>query len=390
MDTQAKSWQTALQSWLQEHPRTIPDHLRQLREEFVLHFPIASLKNIDLEHYAVGKPDSFCYWLEVKTKALGSISGGSAAKFGVWWSKSEDRWRWNSLYQDQEDALAHIKKGLLALIDATRTRHFDDLDKIGRELLGPNRYSLRSKPLYLYFPECFLPISNAEHLKYFLRRFEKVPQDDIIALNRQLLAHLRSLPQFEDFDTFQMMVFLYETMPPKRISALPVDTQRFEEQQSKQSDLVAPPMSNRAGVFVSYCHADKDDLNRLLVHLKAAKLNNRVEYWADTQIKPGEMWNDAIKNAIASVRVAVLLVSVDYLASEFILKSELPPLLAASEEEGITILPVILGPCFFQHTDLARFQSVNNPSVPLSKMNKHEKDEVWNKVVETILNADNS
>lgn len=97
MITQAKDWQTALQTWLQTHPKTIPDHLRQLREDFVQHFPIENLEDMTLDQYAVGKPDSFCYWLEFKTKELGSISGGSAAKFGVWWSKSEERWRWNSM-----------------------------------------------------------------------------------------------------------------------------------------------------------------------------------------------------------------------------------------------------------------------------------------------------
>src|SRR6266568_8121336 len=103
MDTQTKDWQMALEIWLQQHPKTIPDYLRQLREDFAQHFPIESLKDITLDRYAVGKPDSFCYWLEFKTGELGSISGGSAAKFGVWWSKSEDRWRWNSGYQNAED-----------------------------------------------------------------------------------------------------------------------------------------------------------------------------------------------------------------------------------------------------------------------------------------------
>jgi hypothetical protein len=148
--------------------------------------------------------------------------------------------------------------------------------------------------------------------------------------------------------------------------------------------------NNRTEVFISYIRNDQDDLNRLLVHLKAAKLNNMVKYWDDTQIKPGELWSDAIKKAIASAHVAILLVSVDYLASEYILENELPPLLTASEEEGVTILPVILGPCFFQRTDLARFQPVNDPSIPLSKMNQHEKDEVWNKVIKAILHSDNS
>jgi hypothetical protein len=390
MDTQTHGWQLVLSTWLQEHPKTIPEHLRQLREDFVLHFPIEDLKDLDLEHYVVGKPDSFCYWLEFKTKELGSISGGSAAKFGVWWSKSEDCWRWNSVYKDENDALDHLKKGLLALIDATKAKQFDDLDKIGKELLGPNRYSLRSKPLYLYFPEYFLPIANPEHLKHFLSQFGKTPKGDAIALNLQLLNLLRSLPQFENFDTYQMMVFLYENMPPKKVGVLPSEIPHTDGQLPEKSDVSIPPISNRAGVFVSYSHDNKHDLDRLLVHLKSAKLNdNTVKYWDDTQIKPGEMWHDAIKKAIASARVAILLISVDYLASEFILRNELPSLLMASEEEGMTILPVILGPCIFQYTNLARFQAVNNPSHPLSKMNLDEKDEVWNKVVKTILNSDN-
>ena len=385
MDTQTKDWQAALQVWLQLNPKTIPDYLRQLREDFVQHFPIESLKDMTLDQYAVGKPDSFCYWLEFQTMRLGEIRGGSAAKFGVWWSKSEDRWRWNSVYQNAEDALTHIKRGLLAQIDATRTRQFDDLDKIGRELLGPNRYSLRGKPLYLYFPEYFLPVSNPEHLRHFLNQFGKQPKGDLIAVNRQLLTFLQSLPHFEGLDTHQMMIFLYENMPPKK-----VDTSPTETQEPKQPDSIVPLISNRTKVFISYSHENEEDQQRLLTHLRAAKQNNKVEWWDDTQIKPGEKWHEEIRKAIASTRVAILLVSVDYLASEFILKNELPPLLTASEEEGITILPVILGPCIFKRTNLARFQAVNDPSMPLSKMNRHEKDEVWNKVVETILDPDNS
>ncbi len=388
MTTQIKDWQAALASWLQKNSKTAPEYLQQLREDFVQRFPIEYLKDIDLNHYAVGKPDSFCYWLEFKTKELGSISGGSAAKFGVWWSESEKRWRWNSVYSNEKDALVRIKQGLLALIDAVKVGQFDALDKIGKDLLGPHRYSLRCKPLYLYFPEYFLPISNAEHLRHFLHQFGKVPLGDVSALNRQLLTLLRSFPQFEGFDTLQMMMFLYENMPPKKVDMTLPEVQANGQSPSSLVP-ITPPINNHFDVFISYSHEDKEDFDRLLVHLKAAKSSKTIKWWDDTQIKPGEKWNDAIKKAVASSRVAILLVSVDYLASDFIWKEELP-LLLSTEEEGVTILPVILGPCSFQYTSLARFQSVNNPTIPLSMMNKHQKDEVWNKVVETILHSDNS
>ncbi len=283
MENQISNWQTALQNWLQQHPKTMPDTLRQLREEFVQHFPIERLKDMTLDQYAIGKPDSFCYWLEFKTEVLGSIRGGSSAKFGVWWSKSEDRWRWNSVYQSAEDAFAHLKAGFLALIDATRAGQFDTLDKIGSELLGPNRYSLRGKPLYLYFPEYFLPISNPEHLRHFLNQFGKQSEGDLITLNRHLLAHLQSLPQFSSFDTYQMMVFLYETMPPKKGGRGTTVTP-----QPEQPDSVPSPISNRTKVFISYSHNNKRELERLKVHLRAAEQDQIVDWWDDTKIRPGE------------------------------------------------------------------------------------------------------
>jgi len=90
MESQAKNWQGALRIWLEQHPKIMSDDWQQLREKFVQKFPIENLSVMTLDQYAIGKPDSFCYWLEFRTRVLGSISGGSAAKFGVWWSKSED------------------------------------------------------------------------------------------------------------------------------------------------------------------------------------------------------------------------------------------------------------------------------------------------------------
>src|SRR5258708_337300 len=78
MQTQTKDWRLTLQTWLQHHPKTMPDHLRQLRENFVQHFPPEDLKEMTLDQYAIGKPDSFCYWLEFKTKELVQPSGNTA------------------------------------------------------------------------------------------------------------------------------------------------------------------------------------------------------------------------------------------------------------------------------------------------------------------------
>ena len=66
------------------------------------------------------------------------------------------------------EALSIIKKGLTKLVRAVEEARFDELDEIGDEYLQLAS-SLRAKPLYLYFPDEFLPISNKDHLTHFLK-----------------------------------------------------------------------------------------------------------------------------------------------------------------------------------------------------------------------------
>src|SRR6185436_10264273 len=97
------------------------------------------------------------------------------------------------------------------------------------------------------------------------------------------------------------------------------------------------------------------------------------------------------EEAIKCARVAVLLVSADFLASEFITTEELPPLLEAAQEEGARILSVILSPCgFLRHPILSKFQSVNNPSEPIESMRRDKQEAVFDKVsvdIENILKS---
>jgi DNA polymerase III delta prime subunit len=215
-DKAMSSWREKLEEWLENNSRTIPEDLRQLREEFVRRFPKERLADLTLEEYALGHEgfrDSFCYWLEFKTKRLGHM-GGNVSKFGVW--MGNDSWRWNKIYDSAEDALARIKGGLTALLESVEQGSFDKLDRIGEQQLGQWRYGLRCKPLTLYFPEQFLLMWQPEHIAHFLNIFGAKPHGEVLARNRQLLQLLRSFPEFKDFDTFGMMDFLYSSFPPPK------------------------------------------------------------------------------------------------------------------------------------------------------------------------------
>ncbi|HVH92523.1 MAG TPA: toll/interleukin-1 receptor domain-containing protein, partial [Candidatus Acidoferrum sp.] len=112
-----------------------------------------------------------------------------------------------------------------------------------------------------------------------------------------------------------------------------------------------------------------------------------VDYWEDTQIRAGSDWRDEILKAIEKARVAVLLLSADFLASNFIATDELPPLLRAASEDGAKVLPLIVSPCRFLKTpSLSRFQSVN-PSTPLIAMSRAESEAMLVKLTDAVEEA---
>ena len=82
-----------------------------------------------------------------------------------------------------------------------------------------------------------------------------------------------------------------------------------------------------SGIFISYSHKDQEWLERINTALKPLVHGEIITVWDDRNIPPGSNWLDEINNAIASARIAVLLVSQAFLALTFIHRNELPDLL---------------------------------------------------------------
>lgn len=144
-------------------------------------------------------------------------------------------------------------------------------------------------------------------------------------------------------------------------------------------------MSQRMTVFVSYSRTDSRWLQRLQVHLKPLARRGDLVLWDDTRIGPGDRWRSAIRDAIERAAASVLLISADFLASDFVASEELPPLLEKAETSGARILPIIVQPCrLSNHPELAKFQSLNPPSKPLSKLSDAEVEEVFVSAAEQV------
>jgi hypothetical protein len=138
-------------------------------------------------------------------------------------------------------------------------------------------------------------------------------------------------------------------------------------------------------VFVSYSHKDFKYLERLQVHIRPLERKSLIQLWSDTAIKSGEKWKNEIETALKKSSIALILISADFLASEFIINNELQPLLKDAEEKGTLIIPLVLKPCrFVREPSISQFQSANDPATPLCSMTEYEQELIYEKIVNRI------
>lgn len=139
----------------------------------------------------------------------------------------------------------------------------------------------------------------------------------------------------------------------------------------------------RNTVFVSYCHKDQKWLEEFMVHFKVFEREMQVNLWVDQQIETGARWLNDIETALSSARAAVLLVTANYLASDFVVNKEIPAILQ-HQKHGLAFAWVAVSASTYHRTPLDEFQAANNPHKPLDTMSHARRQQQWIEIVKKV------
>src|ERR1043165_8652964 len=127
-------------------------------------------------------------------------------------------------------------------------------------------------------------------------------------------------------------------------------------------------------IFISYSHKDRKWLDLLLTHLRPYMRQGLPDIWVDTEIKPGTLWQQEIEKALAKARVAILLVSANFLASDFIATRELPLLLTRAKRDDLAIMWIAASASAYKIIEISEYQAVNDPEKPLESLKGHARN----------------
>jgi hypothetical protein len=124
------------------------------------------------------------------------------------------------------------------------------------------------------------------------------------------------------------------------------------------------PSPDPTTIFLSYSRKDvrwKNELLQMLTPLNGV----RELFWVDTDVIPGERWDEAIKSALDRATIAVLLVTKNFFSSQYIATVELPKLIERVRKGTLKIGWISCGHALHGSAELGAFQALNDPSKPL-------------------------
>ena len=122
---------------------------------------------------------------------------------------------------------------------------------------------------------------------------------------------------------------------------------------------------DKVKIFISYSHADEEFRSALSKHLSILERNGIAELWDDRRISPGDEWKADIDPRIEEADIFLILISADFIASNYCYEKEMKAALARHDVGQSTVIPIIVRSSAWKRTPLANLQALPTNGKPV-------------------------
>jgi internalin A len=135
-------------------------------------------------------------------------------------------------------------------------------------------------------------------------------------------------------------------------------------------------------LFISYSHKDENLRNELQIHLKLLQRQGIIDAWDDRRLDAGDEWKRKIDDNLERADIILLLVSADFIASDYCYEKEMTRALERHDKNEARVVPVIVRDVSWRKAPFAKLQALpkEGKAIPLWP----DKDTAWRNVAEGI------
>ncbi|MEH1970598.1 toll/interleukin-1 receptor domain-containing protein [Nostoc sp.] len=141
-------------------------------------------------------------------------------------------------------------------------------------------------------------------------------------------------------------------------------------------------MSNAVKVFFSYSHKDEALRDELATHLSMMKRQGVIEAWHDREISAGSEWANAIDDNLEVADIILLLVSANFLASDYCYDKEMTRAMERHETREARVIPIIIKPTDWNGAPFGKLQALPKNAKPVTTW--QDQDEAFLNVAQGI------
>jgi tetratricopeptide (TPR) repeat protein len=142
---------------------------------------------------------------------------------------------------------------------------------------------------------------------------------------------------------------------------------------------------NALEVFYSYSHKDEELRNQMATNLAMLKREGVIKEWHDRRISAGQEWDGEIDAHLKSANIILLLVSPEFLASDYCYDIEVRQAMERHEAGEARVIPIILRPCDWAGAPFSKVQALPKDAKPVTRW--EDRDEAFLDITKGIRKA---